>query len=285
MSRICLLAQAKNEDHYIQEWIDYHQKLNFDDIFIIQDNWSANIRNDANVHLIDGYLTQNIGHDKKQLIYYSDFINKHNKDYDWIVIFDIDEFLFLKEFNDIHNFLETKTECGSIGFHWRMFGDNNITKLNENYKVISRFTRSCKECSVEFKSAYNMNRLRILLGQEILDSTALVLCHEFRDLTLNGIRLRDQQFGVDGITKIVSNYDTANKDERIKSKDIAYLAHYRKTYPEFIERYRNTKSSFWTKFIDSMDNDMTKVYQKMNPPYFNEVENKDLLNLIKDDNV
>jgi len=34
-----LVCIAKNEDHYIEEWIAYHLKLGFDHIFIYAYNW------------------------------------------------------------------------------------------------------------------------------------------------------------------------------------------------------------------------------------------------------
>jgi len=37
--KIALVTMAKDEDYYLQEWIDYHLKLQFDDIFIYQNNW------------------------------------------------------------------------------------------------------------------------------------------------------------------------------------------------------------------------------------------------------
>lgn len=37
--KTALIAIAKNEDLYVQEWIDYHFKLGFDDIIVYQNNW------------------------------------------------------------------------------------------------------------------------------------------------------------------------------------------------------------------------------------------------------
>ena len=36
---VALVCIAKNEDNYIQEWIDYHLKLGFNDIHIFQNDW------------------------------------------------------------------------------------------------------------------------------------------------------------------------------------------------------------------------------------------------------
>jgi hypothetical protein len=36
--KIALVCIAKDEDLYLQDWIDYHLKLGFDDIHIYQNN-------------------------------------------------------------------------------------------------------------------------------------------------------------------------------------------------------------------------------------------------------
>lgn len=37
--KVALAAIAKNEDHYIDEWINYHLKLGIDDIVIYMNDW------------------------------------------------------------------------------------------------------------------------------------------------------------------------------------------------------------------------------------------------------
>jgi len=284
MSRICLLAQAKNEDHYLQEWIDYHLKLKFDDIVIIQDDWKANIKEDSRVHLVNGDIKENIPHDRKQMRYYSNFIKKHNRDYDWIAIFDIDEYLYIRNCDDIHKFLDPKIDCASICCHWRFFGDSGITEINGDYRIVDRFIRSNKKCDNTFKSIYNMNQLRSLIGQKNLDTVDLLIVHEFKNITVNNIRLLDHQYGMDGKSKVVFDYKNRNIEELENSVNIGYLAHYRKSYPEFVERYTRSHSEWWTNFKKSLNYDMKKAFDTLCPPTINEVENKDLVNFIHDKN-
>ena len=37
--KIALVCIAKNEDDYIEEWVNYHLKLGFSKIFIYENNW------------------------------------------------------------------------------------------------------------------------------------------------------------------------------------------------------------------------------------------------------
>jgi len=282
--KVCLLAIAKNEDHYIQEWINYYLRWNFDDIFIIQDNWKAPEQSNSKVHLLTGDLPESATLDSdKQNTYYSDFIKKHNKDYDWIAIFDIDEFFYAKDCYDIHDFLTGKEDLPSIGIHWRMFGDNNISEVGD-YSVITRFTRCCKECDNTFKSIYNMNKLRSIFGQDTLDNESIISVHTFRDITVKGIKLYDLQYGSDS-SKISINWDDRNVNELMLVKNTCYLAHFRKTFDEFVERYKNTNCVWWVKFKQSMNNDYKKMFEKLCPSNFSEIDNFDLVEFMNHGNV
>ena len=281
--KVCLLAIAKNEDNYIQEWIDYHLSWNFDDIFIIQDNWKAPKQTNSKVHLIDGDIPENESVDTvKQRTYYSDFIKKHNKDYDWIAIFDIDEFFWAKDCYDIHDFLNDKDNLPSIGINWRMFGDSNIAERNY-YNLINCFKRSRSCCENTFKSFYNMNKLRSLLGETILNKQSIIDVHTFRDIEVDikgkSTKLYSLQYGCDK-SKISIDWNKRNENELMISKNTVYLAHFRKTYKEFVERYKNTNCVWWVKFKQEMNNDYKKMFEKICPSVFNEVENLDLVEFI-----
>ena len=99
--KVALVAIAKDEDHYLKEWVDYHLKIGFSEIFVYQNDWeykNGDI-NDPRVHLehISGVGIQNKC--------YNDFINKNYEKYDFIAFFDIDEFLWLRNKNDVKDFL------------------------------------------------------------------------------------------------------------------------------------------------------------------------------------
>jgi hypothetical protein len=72
--KISLVCIAKDEDNYIKEWIDYHKKLGFDDIFIYENNWDSNV-NEENVHTIkmDGEIKVVLGGDSQHI----SFVESH----------------------------------------------------------------------------------------------------------------------------------------------------------------------------------------------------------------
>lgn len=131
--RVGLVCIAKDEDNYIQEWINYHKKIGFDEIFIYQNNWRFN-KEIPNVtkFKFDGYL--------QQLNAYNHFINKNFWNFDWVAFFDIDEFLVLKKHLTVKEFLLDYQNYNAIGINWVFFGDNGIKEVTD-YSSIKRFTK------------------------------------------------------------------------------------------------------------------------------------------------
>ena len=131
--KVALVCIAKNEDPYIQEWIDYNKKLGFDDIFIYQNDWRWDGESE-NVHKfeIDGI--------NKQREAYTHFIKKHKNEYEWAAFFDVDEFLVLKKHENIHSFINDYSDYPAIGINWFLFGDSGVKTINNEYSVVKRFT-------------------------------------------------------------------------------------------------------------------------------------------------
>lgn len=141
--KVALVCIAKNEDRYIDEWISYHKKIGFDDIFIYENDWRLNKKYD-NVHTIpfDGSY--------QQINAYNHFIKNHN-DYEWIAFFDVDEFIVLKKHSNIKEFIKQYSYYPAIAINWVFFGDNGITHDNKEEGVIKRFTKRQKGVNLHVK--------------------------------------------------------------------------------------------------------------------------------------
>lgn len=149
---ICVVA--KNEDNYIDEWLDYHFKIGFTDIFVYQNDWryKGDFINDKRLHLkdADGLI------DKKDI--WNDFIQKYYNEYNWVAFIDVDEFIGIKTHQSIDQFLSNYSDKIAIQIHWRWFGDNGYTKIiNNNYSCIDRFLKSDKNISDKIKTIVNLS--------------------------------------------------------------------------------------------------------------------------------
>jgi hypothetical protein len=142
--KIALVCIAKNEDKYINEWVDYHIKLGFDSIFIYENDWDSNIERD-NVYKIpfNGL--------RQQIPSYNHFIRNYRNDYDWVAFLDVDEFLVLKKHNNIHEFISEYQDYSSIGINWVLFGDNGLESTDGD-GVLRFFTKRQKPPNEHIKS-------------------------------------------------------------------------------------------------------------------------------------
>ena len=83
----------------------------------------------------------------------NDCYKKNYNRFDWLFFFDIDEFLFLKNYTNVKSYLNNINlyRCKKIHFNWVFFTDNNLLYY-ENKSLFERFTER------DPKVAYNLSR-------------------------------------------------------------------------------------------------------------------------------
>lgn len=142
---------AKEEDLYLQEWIDYHLKLGFDDIFIYQNNWRfKNPIPHTKVHFMEWDVDSLPPEGKKtwewnrHAMCYTNFGRQHFNEFEWAAFFDVDCFLTLKQTDDVKEFIKEFDHIPQrqIVINFAMFGDNGISTFDKNHtSVLERFTK------------------------------------------------------------------------------------------------------------------------------------------------
>lgn len=149
--KIALACIAKNEDDYIQEWIDYYKKIGFNDIFIFQNDWRWKGESE-NVHKIefDGRGVQQNA--------YNTFVHYEKENFEWVAFFDVDEFLVLKKHNNIIEFLNEYANLPAIGINEVLFGNNYLTNKTEEKSVLKRFTRRRDSVDMHVKSIIRLDQ-------------------------------------------------------------------------------------------------------------------------------
>ena len=154
--RVALVCIAKNEDDYINEWIDYHLKLGVDEIFVYQNDWRMTRQQDSRVvHFIefDGSC--------RQLSAYNDFIDNHSGEFDFAIFIDVDEFVCLVRDRDIKSFLLKYRGYGAVCLNWRFFGDNGLSSVRDgDYALVNRFTRCGKRLDRLVKTILNLHAVK-----------------------------------------------------------------------------------------------------------------------------
>lgn len=242
--RVALVCIAKNEDRYIQEWVNYHKKLGFDKIFIYQNDWRCDL-GDPNIIKIefDGV--------NKQREAYNHFIKTKHDEYDWAAFFDVDEFLVLKKHGNVKDFISDYSKFSSIGVNWVLFGNNGYFKIGHETSVLKRFTKRQNSTNSHIKSIVKLSGIVTMC----VHNPPYILTCDTNNQTFIGPL---NNFGDDSI---------------------AQLNHYFcKTEEEFIEKCNRGRAD--TQFIERHKRTMTDF----NNHNFNEVEDLTAMNFLYDNN-
>lgn len=199
--RVALVCIAKNEDYYLEEWVNYNFKLGFDHIFIYMNDWRTDFEH-PNVTKIE------FDGGSQQLESYNSFRKTYKDQYDWVAYFDCDEFLYLNKHNTIKDLIKDYQNSNAICINWFMFGSDN--KINrENNSLLKTFTKRGKNVNQHIKVIVNMNI-----------ESKMVLPHNINlPATDTNNDLIKGPFNINGPT------------------DVCYIAHfYRKTYEDWLIR-------------------------------------------------
>ena len=151
MEKSAIVAIAKNEELYLQEWIDYHKNLGFDYIFICDNN---DLDNDGQLNLIKRNNTKCIGinvrgREQLEKVGYQtglykfsyNYIKENYADVSWIAFLDVDEFLDLDGMK-VNQFLNQDKfkDADLIHVNWMCYGDNELVHYDPR-PVMERFTK------------------------------------------------------------------------------------------------------------------------------------------------
>lgn len=274
--KVALCAIAKNENNYIREWIEHYKKMNFDKIFIYDNNdIDGEVFNDVIEDYIGNFV--NIidvrGEVSKQTESYTDFYRNNYNDYDWIAYFDIDEFLEidLKYNNDIKLFLSEKLfkNFNCIKVCWRQYDDSNLVSVIDNNYSINRF-KTYRSFSEKYVS----------------DQTKSIFRTTFSNtFTINSPHgsLNNKDVKCCNTEGVIINNDIISNKPTWKG---AFLKHYRfKTIEEYILNKSNRGwPTLYGNSVDKMDidfffrfNEKTKEKTEYANYLLSKVESKNLL--------
>jgi hypothetical protein len=153
----CILTITKDDNfNYLTHWIDYHLKIGFDHIFIIDNNLyenKLNINNDK-VTILPYYnvifeqpIFLNIS---ICYLYASLYICKLN--YDYMLIIDVDEYFYSK-YNNVNDFVINEMYNNDINhcvIKWETYDDNNIIYEKDVINPIKSFTHVQNKINCSF---------------------------------------------------------------------------------------------------------------------------------------
>ena len=234
----CVCTFVKNENKYLNEWIEHYKNLGFSSINIFDNNdidgeSPKDVVNDEIVVIDERFRGMNdMLHQQESFAY---FYNNNKTKYDWILFCDIDEFLTLEHYNNIEDFVKSNSKFNdydAIAICWKIYTDNGLVHY-DNRPVKERFTTPCENCyqNVQLKSLIKGN----------IDKDLIFNCHgayHIRYCNVLGEEAKDMKFPLIGKEPILKE---------------CWMNHYRfKTIEEFLmSKYKNfNQEHIKSKWID-----------------------------------
>ena len=243
---IVLVCMASNEDHYIDEWIEYHKKLGISKIIIYQHNWkyTGKYKQEDFIELYECNAKRN---NKLQVNTYNNFIQDNYNNYDWAGFIDIDEFICLKNTNNISDFLNNYNDYYAVGLNWNIFGGNGL-EFNGDYSLVKRFIKCNKQLNKHIKCFINFNKAKNTLNF---------------DWNPHNIEQIDKTISVDKSHFINGPFNTIDLNKR----DIAYINHY---YVKTKYEWDLKIARGWPCRLNAKEDEKNKLYTEHNTQECNE---------------
>ena len=141
---VCICTYGKKENRYAREFVEYYKKLEVDKIFLYDNNdlLGEKFEEVINDYIISGFveILNWRGKTKQQINIMNDCYRKNYKIFDWLMFYEFDEYIFLKDFKNIKSFLNDKRflNCKAVQLNWVLHTDNN-NLYYENKSLLERF--------------------------------------------------------------------------------------------------------------------------------------------------
>ena len=221
---ICTIG--KNDNKYIREFVQYYEKCGVDKIFLYDNNDSKGENFDD---VISDYISSGLvqisdwrGKTKKQLKMMNDCYKNNNDKYDWLIFYDLDEYIHLKDFTSIKQFLGQKKfkTCKKIYLNWVHHTDNNLMHY-ENRTLKDRFPE--KESIPSKKKMSQHVLVKSIIRGNI--SNVVFDCEHKLSSELKGCNAEGLETSLEGCSMLTPDYENF------------YIDHYHyKSVDEFIEK-------------------------------------------------
>ena len=128
--KVCICTLGKEENKYILEFIEYYKKIGVDKIYLYDNN---NIDGEHFEEVIDNYIKSGFveivdfrGQKSVLNIVAKDCHKKNYMNYDWLIFYEIDEYIHLRNHNIKSYFNQSHFDnCEIIYLNWIFHTDNN----------------------------------------------------------------------------------------------------------------------------------------------------------------
>lgn len=221
-----IVACMKNEAPYIVEWVAYHRAIGVDNFLIYTNDCT-----DGTAEILDQLQTMGVLQHRDNSDWKGNSPQQHAlnlaldepvvKNADWLIHIDVDEFMNIRCGNGtLDDFFDHVPDATNVAMTWRLFGHNDVTRLNDTF-VIEQFDACAPKFCPKPHTAWGFKTMFRNIG-----AYAKMSCH--RPNKLNDA-LRDKVKWVNGsgvdMTKEAADNGWRNS-LRTVGYDLLQLNHY-----------------------------------------------------------
>ena len=169
--RLAVGAIFKNEGHCLKEWLEHYIYHGVEHFYLINDQSTDNYAEILQPYIEKGFITLNSPiwsrYMGRQHDMYNTYILPYLKTTDWLLMVDLDEFMWSHTSNDLHWVLSRIPNVGQIQVEHTLFGSNGHKKQPKS--LVKGFTRRSAESPSQnpglrkyfIKSSYEFSSLNL----------------------------------------------------------------------------------------------------------------------------
>ncbi|MGN6366220.1 glycosyltransferase family 92 protein [Asticcacaulis taihuensis] len=240
-----LVACARWEENDIVEWIEYHKSIGFDHIYLYSNDDDPTILYKRVLPYLMGenpYITYTYWETPgAQISMYLHFLGNYSSETEWASFLDIDEFLVLKNIDNIKNFMaEFEDICDCLYFNWVPYGNNGKLRRDNDSILLTR-TKRASGPDPHTKHIFRTAKLTEEKARQGITETGYSLVHFLNDYPIDGLRILNVLgVSVDGYaTDFPVNAIPIVRAEGVPQAilDKGYVAHFQfKSEEDFVRR-------------------------------------------------
>ena len=165
-TKVCLCTLAKNENRYIREFVGHYEKYGVDKIFLYDNN---DVEGEKFDEILNDYIKNGFvevrdwrGKNKSLMPIMNDCYQTNYQIYDWLIFYELDEYIHLSNFTNIKPFLNLPKfkNCEVIYLNLICHTDNNLIYY-DNRSLAERFPKTVPKYR---KGGYRLEIKSILRG-------------------------------------------------------------------------------------------------------------------------
>lgn len=152
---LSVVAFAKDEADYLEEWINFHLLVGCEHIYFYDNESSDDTLEVLEKYVRRGLVTYSLWKKSQKQAYY-DVIKKYADDSQWMLFIDLDEFVFPANEDSLKGALKYLEGSACVVLPWHMFGDDGHEKqpqglVIENYRNRSRIPNKKASANLQKK--------------------------------------------------------------------------------------------------------------------------------------